>query len=272
MMLSWQLGRLCRPLGIALAMLIQSGYNLARAQGPAAAWVDERAAGAFTCRADFALDGYEGLFVQLAELQGALTRTLAVEPAREPVELYLFADKTAYRRFLQTRVPSVPDRRALFLKGSGTGKVFVYRSKDLAVDVRHESTHALLHASLPMVPLWLDEGLAEYFEVPPLERPVRKDYLDRLKWNIRLGTIPRLVQLEGKRDLTEMGEADYRYAWAWVHFMLHGPAEAREELVNFLADINASTPPGRLSERLARRLPGPDKRLVEHLKAWKASL
>lgn len=255
---------------IVLAILTVFCHAPVNAQSRADGWVDQRTAGPITCRANFSLDDYEGLFGQLAQLQSDLTRMLSVEPAREPVELSLFADKSAYRNYLQARMPRVPDRRALFLKGAGPGKVFVYRSTELAVDVRHETTHALLHASLPMVPLWLDEGLAEYFEVPPHERPFRKDYLDKLTWNIRLGTIPRLVQLEGRRQLTEMGEADYRYAWAWVHFMLHGPPGAHDELVDFLADIHARTPPGRLSGRLERRLPGLDKRLVDHLKAWKS--
>jgi hypothetical protein len=201
-------------------------------------------------------------------LQRDLTRTLVVEPARETIELYLFADKTAYRAYLRALMPQAADRRALFVKGAGPGRVFVYRSPQLAVDVHHECTHALLHASLPMVPLWLDEGLAEYFEVPPGERPFRKDYLDKLKWNIRLGTLPRLVALEATRELTEMGEADYRHAWAWVHFMLHGPPAARAELLSYLADIRAHTPPGQLSERLERRLPGAERRLVDHLKRW----
>ncbi|MEX0979423.1 MAG: hypothetical protein WDZ48_11245 [Pirellulales bacterium] len=256
------------PPAIVLALLAVVCHGAVNAQNRAGGWVDERRAGTFLCRADFPLDSYEELFGQLAELQNHLARVLSVEPAREPVELYLFADKRAYHRYLKARMPLVPDRRALFVKGAGPGKVFVYRSEELAVDVRHEGTHALLHASLPMVPLWLDEGLAEYFEVPAQERPFRKDYLDKLKWNIRLGTIPRLVQLEGRRQLAEMSEADYRYVWAWVHFMVHGPAEAHDELVAFLADIHARIPPGRLSERLERRLPGIDRRLVNHLKAW----
>ncbi|MEX0679146.1 MAG: DUF1570 domain-containing protein [Pirellulales bacterium] len=268
MILQGPLERRLLPAAIVLALLGVVCHGPVNAQNRAGGWVDERRAGTFHCRANFSLDAYEGLFGQLAELQNHLTRVLSVEPAREPVELYLFADKTAYHRYLKAHMPQVTDRRALFVKGAGPGKVFVYRSKELAVDVRHESTHALLHAWLPMVPLWLDEGLAEYFEVPSQERPFREDYLDKLKWNIRLGTITRLVQLEGRRQLAEMSEADYRYAWAWVHFMLHGPAEAHDELVAFLADIHARIPPGRLSERLERRLPGIDRRLVEHLKAW----
>ena len=83
------------------------------------------------------------------------------------------------------------------------------------------------------------------------------------------GRIPKLVQIEAKRELSEMSSTDYRHAWAWTHFMLHGPPEAHEELLKFLADIRASNPPGKLSDRLERRIPGVDKRIADHFKNWK---
>ncbi len=68
--------------------------------------------------------------------------------------------------------------------------------------------------------------------------------------------------------MTDLSAGDYRSAWAWVHFMLHGPDEAHDELVRYLDDIYRHTPPGKLSERLERRLPGVDRRLIEHFKSW----
>lgn len=232
-------------------------------------WTDSRVAGQFHCQADFSLAGHDRLFKDLAQIQADLIYTLGIKDSAEPVELYLFGDKGGYRSYLKARYPQVPYRRALFVKGRGPGKVYAYRSDELDVDVRHEGTHGLLHASLPMVPLWLDEGLAEFFEAPPDDRAYGNPHLSELKWNLRLGMAPRLRPLEQKRDLGEMSAVDYRYAWAWVHFMLYGPKEAHEELVDFIADIGAGTPPGRLSERLERRLPNSEKRLVEHFKAWK---
>ena len=66
-----------------------------------------------------------------------------------------------------------------------------------------------------------------------------------------------------------MQQADYRSAWAWVHFMLLGPNQAREELVGYLADIRAKTPPGLLSQRLSRRLPSLQRSFSAHFKSWK---
>ncbi len=233
-------------------------------------WTDERSAGPFVCHADFPLGTVENLLTEMAGVQNDLVRTLGISPAREPVELFLFRDKAAYRSYLQERFPEVPYRRALFVKGKGRGRVYVFKSNELATDVRHEGTHGLLHASLPMVPLWLDEGLAEFFEVPADQRAFGNPHLAELRWNLRLGLTPHLAALEQKRDLSEMTGVDYRYAWAWVHFMLYGPTEAHEELVAFLGDIQRGTPPGQLSERLERRLPGVEKRLIAHFRNWKS--
>ncbi len=235
----------------------------------AAGWADERTSGPFVCHADFALGQYESLFAELAQLQQDLTRRLGVPEARESVEVFLFHSEASYRRYLELRLPQVPFRRALFVKGAGPGKVYAYQSKDLAVDVRHESTHGLLHSALPLVPLWLDEGLAEYFEVPEDQRAFGNPHLKWVRLDSRLGRIPKLAQIEAKRELSEMSSTDYRHAWAWAHFMLHGPPEAHEELLKFLAEIRTGSPPGKLSERLERRLPGVDKRIAEHFKNWK---
>jgi len=147
--------------------------------------------------------------------------------------------------------------------------VFTYRSSELAVDMRHECTHALLHASLPMVPLWLDEGLAEYFEVPPAERAFDNPHLSAVRWSVRLGIVSNPRDLENKDSLDEMGGSEYRNAWAWTHFMLHGPPEAHDELIRFISDIQAQTPPGLLSRRLEQRLPDLERRFSAHFRNWK---
>lgn len=252
------------PLLLAIVALAAFGRSVS-----AETWADWREAGPFICRADFPLKGMEGLFDDLAQLQNDLVRYLGIQPAREPIELYLFRDQRGYRQFVSRYLPQVPYRRALYVKSNGIGMVFAHLSRDFAVDIRHECTHALLHASLPMVPLWLDEGLAEYFEVAPAERAFGNPHLSGIRWGVRLRLLPRVENLEKLRDLSEMNGSEYRDAWAWTHFLLHGPPEARHELVRFLADIQAHTPPGLLSQRLERRLPEVQHRFAGHFRSWK---
>jgi len=241
----------------------------ARTSWAAAAWVDRRQAGPFACRAEFPLDRYGPLFDDLARLQGELVRTLGIPAANEPIELLLFGSQATYRAFLQARYPHLPDRRALYRKMDGPGTVFAFRHAHFRTDVRHEGTHALLHSVLDMVPLWLDEGLAEYFERPAGERAGRQDYMDAVCWDMRLGVLLTVEQLEGKQDLVAMGAIEYRFAWAWVHFMLHGPKVAHHVLVGYLADIRAGNLPGRLSGRLAGAIPNLEQQLAAHFKWWR---
>jgi hypothetical protein len=119
-----------------------------------------------------------------------------------------------------------------------------------------------------MVPLWLDEGLAEYFEVAPQERESGNPHLASIQRSLRFKPAPRLETLERFERLEEMGTTEYRDAWAWVHFMLHGPSEGREELVGYLRNIAALSPPGDLSARLRRRMPNLEERFIVHFRNW----
>lgn len=221
----------------------------------AAEWPDRRVYGPFICRADYALDRQHRLLSELGELQTELVQTLQIAPAKEPIQVYLFHDEETYRRYLKRIYPTLPFRRAFFIKEHGLGRVFAYESPQFEADLRHECTHALLHDVLPVVPLWLDEGLASYFEVPAPSRLNKAPYFSSVFWNARFGSVPSMEKLEKIDDAAKMGKTEYRDSWAWVHFMCQGPTAAHEELVDYLQDLAAQKPPGLLSERLARRVP-----------------
>ncbi|NUQ66280.1 MAG: hypothetical protein HUU20_27785 [Pirellulales bacterium] len=237
-------------------------------RGESGGWHDTRTFGPLVCRADFSLESIDPVLRQLAQLQIDLNDRLGVRPAAEPIELYLFRQEWTYRNTLSRHFPNVPYRRALYVKTGGRGMVFAYWSREFEIDLRHECTHALLHAALPVVPLWLDEGLAEYFEIAPDERASGSPYLSGVRWMARFGITPRLEKLEKKIDVGQMGGSEYRDSWAWVHFMLHGPQAAREELTGYLGDIQNHCPPGLLSQRLQQRLPDCDRQFGSHFKSW----
>lgn len=229
-------------------------------------WIDERQVGPFICRSAFPLAGRETLLEELAPLERELQRVLAVRPCKSPVHLYLMANERQHNAYIAERFPEVPYRRALFIKQNDQASVFAYLNDELDVDVRHECTHALLHADLPMVPLWLDEGLAEYFEVAKPMRARQNPHLRKLKWDLRRRRMLTIRELEHKRQLEEMSAMDYRFAWAWTHYMLHGPVAAHAALVTFLHDIRNHTAPGSLSARLTEAVPSAVDRFQEHFR------
>jgi hypothetical protein len=119
-----------------------------------------------------------------------------------------------------------------------------------------------------MVPLWLDEGLAEFFEVAPANRAYGSPHMSKVRWNAKFHVKTAIDKLEKKGGVAEMHGVDYRDSWAWVHFMLYGSLDAHGELVLFLGDISNGVPPGSLGERLARRLPELDQMYLSHFRDW----
>ena len=263
--------RICAQIRMSIFAASQIGCLLAAASAAHAAdaWVDTRSVGPFICQATFPLHECEPILVELPELQRELSRTLGVPPARKPVGIFLFLSAAQHQAYIEQHFPHVPYRRALFIKDGDQAGVYAYRHAELDVDLRHECTHALLHGVLPVVPLWLDEGLAEYFEVPASQRAFDHPHHDALRWNMRLGMVQKMNSLEERTDLADMGAFDYRYSWAWVHFMLHGPKSAHRSLVTYLARIQQGAPPGRLSDELAAAVPDPTERMIQHFKHWR---
>jgi hypothetical protein len=252
---------------VALASVTAVG---AQATPSTPRWADSRQVGPFIFQATFSLAPHEKLFSELPELQRELTRTLGVPPATQPIYVYLFADEEEYKAYKNQHFPRVPYRTALFIMEGGSPGVYTYRKADMDIDVRHECTHALLHSALPVVPLWLDEGIAKYFEVPAGERAFDHPYFDdvKWKWSLRLGMVRTMESLEQRNDLAEMDAADYRYSWAWVHFMLHGPKAGHGALVGYLASYQKYEPAGQLSVRIAEAVPNPNEQMIQHFKRW----
>jgi hypothetical protein len=247
------------------------GFAVAFAAGAHASdWPDQRVAGVFRCRADFSLQPLDGLLKELGALQDDLVRVLGVGRAAEPIEVYLFQNENAYAAYLAKHLPKLPYRRAMYVKGAGPGMVFAYQSEQLPVDLRHECTHALLHAALPHVPLWLDEGLAVYFEQPLERRAFDGPHLAGVRRRAGFGLAVDLAALEALASVSEMDKSHYRDAWAVVHFSLHGPADARQTLRGYLDDLKsqgAAAAP--LSQRLHHRRVALDPAIAQHFRGWK---
>ncbi len=263
------LGLLMRCVWRCAPFLLVSGIvAVARGDEPPAGWLDGRQLGPFALRSSYPLGGDAALLETLPPLETELRRVLGLGACERTISLYLLADRRQHERYLTERFPAVPYRRALFIEQGNTAMVFAYPSDQLAIDLRHETTHALLHADLPMVPLWLDEGLAEYFEVAPQDRAFANPHLREIAWLVRTGRVSRLDRLGRKQQLDDLDAGDYRDAWAWVHFLLHGPSEAHAELVRYLNDIRNHTPPGDFAERLEQAVPEAHDRMLAHFRHW----
>ena len=137
-------------------------------------------------------------------------------------------------------------------------------------DLRHEVAHGYLHAVAPGLPLWLDEGLAEYFEVPRGLGGLNRPHVDLLSDMAEHdGWQPNLVRLEKLTDAAQMDQRDYAESWAWVYFMLHSPPERRELLSAYLADMRAKGSTEPISVRLAALHVEPELPLMAYIATLK---
>ena len=238
-----------------------------RQEASSSPFLEEQELGPYLIRSEFPLRDVHELVQDLGELQQDLEETLRLECQPRAIQIHLFQSKRSYDDYLRIRVPEGVNRQALYVPGTDAGRVYAYRQRELDIDVRHETTHALLHTALPYVPIWIDEGLAEYFEMPAALRaknhPHRKELRDAIRYQ---RWRPNLKGLESKRKLMDMNGKDYRDSWGIVHFLLHGPVEARQGLDQYFEEILSGEPPTPLSQTLRKRIPDLDQAIVDHLK------
>ncbi|HUG18417.1 MAG TPA: DUF1570 domain-containing protein [Planctomycetaceae bacterium] len=215
---------------------------------------------------DFRISPDHELISDLKNLRHQVYETLDLPIQRRPVTVYLFDNERAYRDYLSRIYPSLPPRRAYFFKTSQELAVFTYWGEKIQEDLRHEYTHGLLHASLKTVPLWLDEGLAEYFEViAPRPGELNGNYVGELTERIGNGWRPAIERLEGIEEFSTLQRLDYQESWAWVHFMLHHTPETRQALLSYLQDLRVQSEPYPLSKRLKAASTDYDNRFLVYV-------
>jgi len=229
-------------------------------------WIQTLHSRPFEFRSEFALDQHPGLVQQCGELRSELGRTLQLPIGQGPIQINLFRNKRSYLRHLKRRVPEGVHRRALFVQGPDRSRLYAYRSTRLSIDVRHETTHALIHNTLPYIPLWLDEGLAGHFEIAADRQRWGHPHLQRLRWSALLGWRPNLKKLELQRDQARFPAAAYRESWAWVHFLLHESPDSRQALIDYLQHIHQRRQPSPMSVWLQKRVPQAEIRLLAHIR------
>lgn len=216
---------------------------------------------------DFEIDKTDPLFAELDALPDQVFGELKLPPSNGVVQVFLFDTQERYERYMRAKYRNLPPRRAYFIaepRAGGTDelKIFTWLGDHLSTDLRHELTHALLRSVLKDVPLWLDEGLAGYFELPPSQDGVNAQHLDTLR---RGPFQPDLARLEKLKDVGEMQKPEYREAWAWVHLMLRTGPGARKVLHDYLQALRSDPNPGLLLPKLREVLPDPEQALADHL-------
>ncbi|MFV2070126.1 MAG: DUF1570 domain-containing protein, partial [Pirellulales bacterium] len=189
---------------------------------------------------DFPLVSEHPMLEELTAERDAVGERLRIAVPEEPIPVYLFETASAYHAYIGHRFPEFPQRRAFFVETAGRPAIYAYFGQRVAEDLRHEVAHGYLHAAVPDLPLWLDEGLAEYFEVPPGQHGFHDSHVSRLVARLDMAAWkPALRRLESIESVDQMEQDDYAEAWAWVHFLLETSETRRRWLRAYVHDLSA---------------------------------
>lgn len=216
---------------------------------------------------NFHLPRHHRILDDLVARRRDISEQLGIPTSDEPIHIYLFSDAETFSDFMKRTHPAFPNRRAFFVKSDTTLMVYAYWGDRVAEDLRHEVTHGYLHSVVPNLPLWLDEGLAEYFETTRGTAGINRPHVKLLGESIRdFDWQPNLARLEQIEVASELTQLDYAESWLWVHFLLNEDAHTNSLLCSSLAEIRRTGRAEPLSGQVESYLPDADLHLVQHLK------
>jgi tetratricopeptide (TPR) repeat protein len=141
--------------------------------------------------------------------------------------------------------------------------------------VFHEYTHSILHANLHWLPIWLDEGMAEFYAYTRFEGgrilvgapSIRLAHLQSdplIPVSDMLAANPGTFANDARRNDVFYGEA-----WAMVHYMTFGPdMDGGAKLNRFIALLDSATPQSQAFQQVF----GDPKTFEEKLSAYRSRL
>jgi|688.fasta_scaffold134874_2 hypothetical protein len=229
-----------------IAMLI--GIVACNALAADQKWLVQAQFESFSLLSDHLVDA-DRIHKQLCDLSVELQETLGVTSTGQPVQIVLFESRSRYLAYLDSAVPASRHRRAVFVRKGSLTTIYCYRSDTTITDLRHEMTHAVLHQHLQFLPLWMDEGLAEYFEEEPNQRHL-SSRTKGIRWKSATGWIPDLERLEKISAADDMDSSDYRDSWAVCCFLINDSDDSKALLRDYLQQIHSGKAPPRFSMSL----------------------
>jgi len=224
----------------------------------------------FVFHADFELPDRYSLVEELDSVGDDLHRELGLPVSEAWVQVYLFESEEHYLEYLQTRHPRLPSRRSFFVATEDELVIYAQWSAHVLEDLRHEISHVYLHTMVGTTPIWLDEGLAEYFEATGGFRGRHRGHVnlltrlyDRGDWS------PDLRRLEQMQKPEEMTLLDYAESWLWIHLLMETAPDRSQWLRRYLVELQNQQRVRPLSKRTPKSERPLKRSLIQHLK-WLA--
>jgi len=220
-------------------------------------WIELRTAN-FTLFSDAGEKTVRRIGADLERLRDALAQLTPGLTLNSPSPTYIFVFKNAaaFQPYQRTYQGKPLDSGGYFLSRQLGNYVAVNGDKrgDERAIIYHEYLHYVLRNNYASLPLWLHEGLAEYystFDVGKDEVRIGLPIAEHVTWLRRNPLIPlaSLLTLDerspGYNESARRG-AFYAESWALVHYLISGNPERRLQATESLRLAQAGTPPDQI--------------------------
>lgn len=203
----------------------------------------------------------------LVSLPNEIEQATNLALGKTEIHVLIFDTRRSLDEYLYRYYPGLRAANSMYVRGPNPantpGLVLTWFHSEWLVDARHEVTHAILHSKHTDIPLWIDEGLAEYFEYPseeptpnqsspPKSHPI---HTKLIQTQLRFGQFANLQELERWDPNRRLSNQQYRDAWGSVAFLLHHDEATKLEFRTYLKDLFDDRASGHLSFRLQRSIP-----------------
>lgn len=192
--------------------------------------------------------------IRLEEFREVVSRVFTNLNVKSPVPttVIVFKDDESYRPFKPTE-----NTAGFFQAGTEVNYITLKLFKDVRTDqdplsiIFHEYTHLLVRNTKGRVPLWFNEGLAEYYSTFSISdqrvvvgRPIaRHVYILRENKLLPLRTLFQVDQKSAYYNETDKQGIFYAECWALVHYLMLGKnGERMGQMGKFLELLAAKVP------------------------------
>lgn len=223
-------------------------------------WIELRTAN-FTLFSNAGEQTVQRVGADLERLRDALSQLVPGLALSSPVPTYIFVFKNAntFKPYQRIYNGKALESGGYFLSRQLANYVAVNSDQhgDERLIIYHEYLHYLLSNNYASLPLWLHEGLAEYystFEVGKDEARIGLPIADHVAWLRKNPLIPLASLFAVDEHSPDYNENErrggfYAESWALVHYLISGSTERRLQAVDSLRLAQTGTPPGQIFQR-----------------------
>ena len=216
------------------------------------------------------------VIASLKSLPTRLSKYYRQELTVKPVHVLVFPNRQCYLRHLDRTLPKAPRRTSLFVVRGGKPTILIVDGERFQQDLVHEAVHAVNYANFGSgeFPLWLDEGVAEWFEDSEsrqekihgeLIRGIMGDQRQALAVPLKMSTLERITSTMRADAMV------YAASWAWCRFLGDHSTACHRVWLRYLSDIQSGIAPGKLSHRLTLAVPNYEELFLRSLSLKTAS-